>query len=383
MEELGQMIDNGKFQHTEFEKIVYDGNAAASGKLTVKIEEGETDDQTCDTIKANFVKYFSGGRSTSTLAKFFSNEVSQIRDVLRLALRTIMTFGPSSLRNQLNRGLIKDWSHYKTSLLEWKGCKTEQPSIIDARAIVRDAGRMNTTTVESRIIALRERLYPFYKKYKEPFNLSEQPSEGLKFNEREDNYGPHANFLYIMIVVQDIPHDKFCQVLDELAKILNKAADELSIEDFLDNKRFLYQRFNGILCAKEAFMEDEWYAAHYKNPEIAAKNTGTHQRADRIRMNNTGKKQESSKSESDTELRQMRRVIKIDAKITDLAINTGKIPCIIERKKGQKPIIEIGTKTQHERADRVTLEIAHFPARVGLPVRTDKKQTGENRQIWL
>ena len=117
-----------------------------------------------------------------------------------------MTFGPSSLRKQFNCGVIKNLTQYKNSLLELKGCRTEQPSIVDARAIIRDAGRMNTVTVESRVIALRERLHPFFKKYTEKFNLSEQASEGIRYTGKDDIYGPSHNFIYMMIVLQDIPH---------------------------------------------------------------------------------------------------------------------------------------------------------------------------------
>ena len=163
LEELGEMITDEKFTGNILGEILYNPEAIASRKLTVKVEEGE-ESESCDNLKAEFVKFFTGGRSTSRIAVFFKEEASQVRDVLRLAIRTIMTFGPSSLRKQFTRGVIKNWSQYKNSLLELKGCKTEQPSIVDARAIIRDAGRMNTVTVESRIIALRERMHPFFKK---------------------------------------------------------------------------------------------------------------------------------------------------------------------------------------------------------------------------
>ena len=156
MEELGSMIKEGRFFGTIMEKVVYHETESAANKLSgvVKNEANGTESDTCEGLKAEFVKFFTGGRSTSTLAVFFKIEATQVRDVLRLAIRTIMSFGASSLRPQLHRGLIRNWNQYKSSLLEWKGCKTEQPSIIDARAIVRDAGRLNSCTVE----------YPFLQK---------------------------------------------------------------------------------------------------------------------------------------------------------------------------------------------------------------------------
>ena len=55
------------------ERVEYHKYEAAPNKLSglIKDEANDIEGDTCDALKLQFVKYFSGGRSQSTLANFF------------------------------------------------------------------------------------------------------------------------------------------------------------------------------------------------------------------------------------------------------------------------------------------------------------------------
>ena len=72
-DELGKMITNGRFIGDSMERVEYHKYEAAPNKLSglIKDEANDIEGDTCDALKLQFVKYFSGGRSQSTLANFF------------------------------------------------------------------------------------------------------------------------------------------------------------------------------------------------------------------------------------------------------------------------------------------------------------------------
>jgi hypothetical protein len=109
------MIKEGRFIGTSMERVNYHENETAANKLSgiIKNETNDIKGDSREGLKNEFVRYFTGGRSTSTLASFFKTEPTQVRDVLRLALRTIMTFVASSLRPQLHRGLIRSEAFFE------------------------------------------------------------------------------------------------------------------------------------------------------------------------------------------------------------------------------------------------------------------------------
>ena len=74
MDELGSMITEGRFFGTCMERVIFHSDESATNKLSgyVKDEVNGIEGDTCDSLKAEFVKFYTGGRSTSTLAAFFN-----------------------------------------------------------------------------------------------------------------------------------------------------------------------------------------------------------------------------------------------------------------------------------------------------------------------
>ena len=257
----------------QFDKFQKDGRYIGTAIENLQINDASkltsvADSTITETVcKTEYMAYFGGDRFTGTWANFTKNEnITSIRDALLAGIRIVLTYGPASLKNQLRRTAVKNWTHFKSLLFELRQCKQKCPSLVDARSIIRDLPRMNHLTIESRIIALRERMLPFFIDHEDGIKLSELASEEERFVGK-DKYGPCFNMHIFMQLTQNISHAQFKAMLIELAKVTKKDFEKLEINDLLNNKKHIYEKINELNGAREHFQEDKWRAALYIDPE--------------------------------------------------------------------------------------------------------------------
>ena len=244
----------------------------ASSLYTLKQTGNESADS--EDLKAYVSTYFCG-KSHKDLGMSFpkfweSQNINALRFSLKNAVGHILNGLPPNQKIMLRRGAIPNWGALKSHLLGTKRCREDQPNILKLGNFMRFLvdPKLDNFKIQSKMVALREAMVPFLNNYTTQIDLSEGPGEIVNYK-GEEEFTPMLNLLCILICSNNNRFKDLHDILDGLSRKKDVHKRDLTVEMFLSEKEFIYERIDFLNNAKREFD----YTMYEKAYELAKSGT--------------------------------------------------------------------------------------------------------------